>query len=541
MNEKLLKTLVKNLLKVFVPVVGSLAVDVATDVATSAIEARTKKRADDLVGRLTVRIAADLDALASEVGRPSFNPDAVLATVADLLGDQVRVERAWAEAGFDGAKAAAAVVASGGSVLAGLSDAEARFCAQAVAAAFRALDGERAALDATEVEFRRAVLSRLDGIASPATPADDRLREGLASAVLGLPTRPFIKEISAPGALLRPDIDRAVPFHGREAELQELLTWSTAGAPLCVRLVTGAGGMGKTRLLFEACRRLRLRGWRAGMLDTMAMPGRQGLWPLLGGAGSGLFVVIDYAENRREQIADVIAAALGALAAGPPPVRIVLLARAADDWWEELRGERGGVGEVIAGPACDRIALRPLAAGIDDRRRSYGIAARHFSAVLGRPVADAPEPDLVDRAYDRALLLHMSALSAVEGVPVKGDQGILDHALDRERRFWRERASAMGLDTAYERAVLQGMAAVTLSGGAVNRADATRILRGIPLLADAPAVLLDAVAQLLHDVYAGERWIDPVLPDLLGEHLVQVALDGDGGALLDIVLGEKAP
>lgn len=276
------------------------------------------------------------------------------------------------------------------------------------------------------------------------------------------------------------------------------------------------------------------------MLDTSAMPGRQGLWPLLGGVGSGLFVVVDYAENRREQIADVVTAALGALADRPPPFRIVLLARAADDWWEELRGERDGVGEVIAGPACDRLALRPLAAGVEERRRSYDIAARHFAAVLDRPLAGGPEPDFVDRAYDRALLLHMSALSAVEGVPVKGDQGILGHALDRERRFWRERAAAMGLDAAYERAVLQAMAVLTLSGGAVNRAEATRLLRGIPLLADAPAVQVDAVAQLLHDVYAGEQWIDPVLPDLLGEHLVQVAIDADGGALLDIVLGEKA-
>jgi hypothetical protein len=46
-----------------------------------------------------------------------------------------------------------------------------------------------------------------------------------------------------------------------------------------------------------------------------------------------------------------------------------------------------------------------------------------------------------------------------------------------------------------------------------------------------------AVAALLHDAYPGSQWIEPMLPDLLGEHLVQVELGKDDGTLLDLVFG----
>jgi hypothetical protein len=28
--------------------------------------------------------------------------------------------------------------------------------------------------------------------------------------------------------------------------------------------------------------------------------------------------------------------------------------------------------------------------------------------------------------------------------------------------------------------------------------------------------------MLLHETYPGTKWIEPILPDLLGEHLIQV-------------------
>lgn len=38
------------------------------------------------------------------------------------------------------------------------------------------------------------------------------------------------------------------------------------------------------------------------------------------------------------------------------PVRLLLLARAALDWWEQLKSERDGIGELLQGPA--NLAIR---------------------------------------------------------------------------------------------------------------------------------------------------------------------------------------
>ena len=81
------------------------------------------------------------------------------------------------------------------------------------------------------------------------------------------------------------------------------------------------------------------------------------------------------------------------------------------------------------------------------------------------------------------------------------------------------------------------MAAVTLGGGATDPRHASRILRQIPLLRDQPEIVRRAIAALLHEAYPGGQWIEPMLPDLLGEHLVQVELGKDDGTLLDLVLG----
>jgi hypothetical protein len=51
-----------------------------------------------------------------------------------------------------------------------------------------------------------------------------------------------------------------------------------------------------------------------------------------------------------------------------------------------------------------------------------------------------------------------------------------------------------------------------------------------------PDVLL-AVAHLLHECDPGDRWIEPILPDLLGEHLVQREMENGADELLDLVLG----
>lgn len=87
-----------------------------------------------------------------------------------------------------------------------------------------------------------------------------------------------------------------VGFAGRERELSGLITWCETGQPVGVRLVTGAGGVGKTRLAVELCTRLEARGWRwvrigdHGEGSALQAARRGWLGPVL--------LVVDYAETR---------------------------------------------------------------------------------------------------------------------------------------------------------------------------------------------------------------------------------------------------
>lgn len=346
---------------------------------------------------------------------------------------------------------------------------------------------------------------------------------GEARHFFTLPQRRWHPEDS-PGALLRADYG-VVPFHRREQELADLEGWSHQEAPLKVRLYTGPGGMGKTRLAFELCRRLRDQGWRVGFVPNgLEAPPGEISEAILAQEGR-LLAVFDYAEERRELLVPFF---VRALARRRGPTRILLLARAALDWWDGLKQEGEGVGDLLAGTRTARIPLSPLAFEIEQRERSYRIAGDAFATALGRQPPGEPTEDPAAEHYERVLLLHMSALVAIEGVEAKGELGVLDAILNRERRFWRQRVEQYGLPQALARAAGRAMALLTLGGGVANEREAVETFRSLAIFGGQPEANLVAVAHLLRSCYPGEtRWIEPIQPDLLGEHLIQRELESE--------------
>ena len=172
----------------------------------------------------------------------------------------------------------------------------------------------------------------------------------------------------------------------------------------------------------------------------------------------------------------------------------------------------------------------------------YRLALRTFVDRLKpkKPPREDPPQDLGAEIFERVLLLHMSALAAIDGVAVKGDQGILDYILQRERGFWSERARAKDLPALLVPGIAQAMAALTLGGGARTRKDAVAVFRQIPLLSDQKTAVLNGVSTLLHDTYPGAKSDRAeYLPDLLGEHLVQVEVEKAPDALFDLVFGAR--
>ncbi len=341
---------------------------------------------------------------------------------------------------------------------------------------------------------------------------------------------------SPPGALLRAD-HRIVPFHSRERELEELFEWCGDERPVRVRLYTGSGGMGKTRLSLELCHRLRDQGWRTGFVKSAADASPEEAAHSLIAGGGPMLAVVDYAETRRGFLLPLLRELLDAEDDGP--FRLILLSRWREDWWEQLKASPDGIGDLIAGPATSHHALAPLALLTDDRAATYHKAAKAFAGRLERPVPEGLPEDIEAKYFEPVLMLHMSALGAVEGVPLKGEDGILDWVLNRERMIWRTQLTARELALNLMPGVGRAMSAITLAGGAVSEEGTVQLLESLRFFKGQPVAVLTDVAHLMHDTYPGERWIMPVQPDILGEHLIERELVDDPQEIFDLVLGPR--
>ncbi len=354
--------------------------------------------------------------------------------------------------------------------------------------------------------------------------------------LLEVPRHVWRPDRSPPGALLRADYG-VVPFHSREREIDELFEWCEGERPVSVRLYTGPGGMGKTRLSLELCQRLREQGWRTGLVKSAADATPEEAARSLIAGGGPMFAVVDYAETRRGFLVPLLRELLDAEEDGP--FRLILLSRWREDWWEQLKASPDRVGDLISGPATSHHALAPLALSTDDRAATYHEAAKAFAGRLERPVPEGLPVDIEAKYFEPVLMLHMSALGAVEGVPLKGEDGILDWVLDRERRFWRTQLEVRELAKNLMSGVGRAMSAITLAGGAISEEGTVQLLMALKFFEGQPRSNLASVAHLMHDTYPGERWIMPVQPDILGEHLIERELVDDPQEIFDLVLGPR--
>ena len=240
-----------------------------------------------------------------------------------------------------------------------------------------------------------------------------------------------------PASLLDPGLG-VVPSTGRQGELAALLAWCRDRSAGPVRLVSGGGGAGKTRLALELRGRLDAEDWRcvdvaAGReADVVAAERRAAAGARL------LLVVVDYAEARTG-----LEGLLEAVARDAGQVRLLLVARQAGEWWQRLEAGQQAARELVADagrahvPLAD--AVEPGVAAAEVVRR----AVPFFAARLGVP---PPDPGLVSVAGQqgaRVLDLHAAALVAVlaarerpAGAVVRVDVGmVLDELLGHEKHY----------------------------------------------------------------------------------------------------------
>ncbi len=360
-----------------------------------------------------------------------------------------------------------------------------------------------------------------------------RLRLGMGPTPLWIPESHWRPGLSPPGALLRAEYG-VVPFDGRVEELSDLEAWCGDGGQVGVRLYTGAGGMGKTRLALELCRRARRNGWEAGFhtQDSGPSAAASRLKAMMV-RRKPLLVVVDYAEAHRKLLISLLRE-MYRLDQGK--VRLLLLARAALGWWEALKVEGDGVGEILSGPATRWFTLQPLATDEETRQRLYRSAHQVFASHLKKPARAEAPLDLGAEFYERVLLLHMRALADVDEVPITDRDGLLDYILARERRFWERLATERDLPISLVEGIGRAVAAINLGGGALDEGHAVSILSSLRLFSGQDRGVLAQIARLLRDTYPGDNWIDPLLPDLLGEHLTRREMEKDPTELLQMTI-----
>ena len=340
----------------------------------------------------------------------------------------------------------------------------------------------------------------------------------------------------SPAALLRGD-RQVVGFTGRRDELRGLGSWARGSARGMVRLVTGPGGSGKTRLAVEFASRLKADGWRCGFLQDGH--GAQAV-AAIAAAGDPALLVVDYAEAR----ADLVPL-LTALADHDqePVIRVLLLARSLGAWWQPdgpLR-RHAAVRDALAG--AEAVPLGPLSLV---PRRHQEVFAAALEAFAGHYGIGVPAAGLRPVQGDvPVLLLHAAALTAVldarEGIrsaQVSATAEVVDELLGHEAKYWADTALAHGLDgLGVGGGIYRQLVAIAGLLGAGDEAEARQVLRRLPDLAGAPELTVGVVAGWLRDLYptASSSWIGPIQPDLLLEYLV-TSVFGQPGRLADAAL-----
>ncbi len=113
---------------------------------------------------------------------------------------------------------------------------------------------------------------------------------------------------------------RLTPLFGREDELKTLHDWLDSDLRIAYGIITGEGGVGKTRLAFEFAEEARARGWAAGQLDYDENDAAYAT------GDKGLLFIIDYPEERHSQIQTLLRAIYDS-EEPESPLRIVFLSR----------------------------------------------------------------------------------------------------------------------------------------------------------------------------------------------------------------------
>ncbi|EXI90554.1 MAG: putative O-linked N-acetylglucosamine transferase, SPINDLY family [Candidatus Accumulibacter regalis] len=329
----------------------------------------------------------------------------------------------------------------------------------------------------------------------------------------------------------------------------QLIDWCSDERPTSGRLIHGPGGLGKTRLMIEVAAKLRRQAWMTGFLDPpheqfdATLKQRwQALDQLISHGGDrGLLIVLDYAEGRQDEVKRITERLSTRPENETRPVRLVLLARSAGEWWTTLHDDTPELQRVFRGTAgaANVAALPDLSTG-QQRLDLFDASRAVFAPLLGAQGYVLPSGKFPQErrsriesgaGYARPLAIQMEALLWLASAtpPEAGATGVdelLRRVLGLERTHWKKLLGA--LDEERTRDMARGVAQVTaVQGVAVRRSIEDLLMADDFYQGQRTArVAVDPVVRKLCRVYGQpDGGVGPLEPDLIGEHHVATAGD----------------
>ncbi|WP_284197641.1 glycosyltransferase, partial [Chitinimonas prasina] len=330
--------------------------------------------------------------------------------------------------------------------------------------------------------------------------------------------------------------EAVLPFDAdREPFLREQLDWAKSiEYPISLRLLTGVGGTGKTRLALELCLRLNEEGWQSGFLPNKDAQ-IENTVRSLALTKQPVCLVIDYAETRQQELLKLLKTLLKASL--NHPFRIVLLARDGGEWWDLLAGKDAECEALLGGRATTGpYTLPKLHDSQASRLSAYRRAMAAFAERLATPELLAI-PHLADDHFGHPLYVQMVALLALHGEQPGSAEAVARALIGHERRYWQKvLADIPASATPHEESASLFMALATL----VNGLHTPREGEALWVDAGEDKARFKSLFGKLAPLYPGRQGVQALRPDLLGEALVaQVLLGVNGANLLRAVLGHK--